>query len=77
MSNKEQKQTSKKVTKQSPKKVAEPKFEVADLKEHSNELFDVKSYVFTGAFYGKENNPVTKEEAKNIINSYLKRKGGK
>lgn len=78
MSNQEkQKQEPKKVIKQSPKKVTEAKFEVADLKEHSMELFGIKSYVFTGAFHGREDTAVTKDEAKKIIDNYLKGKGGK
>lgn len=56
---------------------AATKYRAADLKEHSRELFGVKTYVFAGAFYGKEQSSVTKEEAQKIIDNYLKGKGGK
>ena len=59
--------------KRTPKKPAEPKFQMADLMQYSEELFGVGGHVLVGArsggFLGPD--PVTRSECQKAVKSYL------
>lgn len=49
----------------------EQKFQIEKLREHCMELFGVTASTFDGAFYGKIETKLTKQEAQAIINKWL------
>ncbi|ARK23309.1 hypothetical protein SporoP37_00450 [Sporosarcina sp. P37] len=58
-------------------KSTESLFYIHQLREHSRELFGVKPEVLDGVFKNHPSNQVTKSEAKNKIDTFLKKKVGK
>ncbi|WP_139220286.1 hypothetical protein [Gracilibacillus orientalis] len=51
----------------------ETEFPLYELREHSLELFGVKSEVIDGAFLNYKNVKATKKQAENLIKSFLKK----
>lgn len=59
--------------KQENKSIQSTKFEVAELRKHCRQLFQVNPEVFDGAFFGVIGK-FTKSEAKKKIDTFLKKK---
>ncbi|MCY8503932.1 hypothetical protein MOD00_20920 [Bacillus inaquosorum] len=55
------------------KEKAENAFYIKDLREHSRELFGVKSEVFDGALFHVHKTSITKSEAKKLITQFLQK----
>ncbi|MED5020197.1 hypothetical protein P9847_23290 [Paenibacillus chibensis] len=52
----------------------EPRYVLAELKEHAQELFGVKAEVMTGAFYQAEEERLSVTEARTKIEQFMKAK---
>lgn len=54
-----------------PSSNEEQKFQIEKLRAHCMELFGVTASTFDGAFYGRTETKLTKQEAQAIINKWL------
>ncbi|CAC96508.1 TPA: hypothetical protein RF372_000467 [Listeria monocytogenes] len=51
----------------------ETQFSVEQLKEHSRAIFGVQPEVIDGAFFAHTGNQITKTEARNLIDNFLRK----